>query len=127
MIAEVRLQTDTAVKICGVLCALGVSAVKSSTPRLRRRELRRLAHDFSRALRHRQLQSVIGAVRDFGDNVDRIEMLPHHRLRQAGAEFDALSLPGNRTSASSRRSFSTASSASFSPVSPSTSATVVAS
>ena len=77
-----------------VLCVkgldfLGVSAAKSLRHRCRCRELRRLTHNFSRTLRYRLLQRVIGAVGHFGHNVHWIEMLPHHRLREASAELDS--------------------------------------
>ena len=96
-------------------------------------------YDVPRALRHGQLQSVIGAVGNFGHDVHWIEILLHYGLCQAGTEFHSMVLvlvpipipipvlAGKRISAIRGSNFSTASSPSFSPVSPSTSATVVAS
>jgi len=83
-------------------------------------QLRRLTYNLADAFYHGEIERVVGAVAtsvtmSTGSNAGA------SRLGHSGAELDGASWPGKRTSASSRLNFSTASSASFSPVSPSTS------
>jgi len=114
-------------KIWGFLGALGVSAVKKLRHGNGCGQLRRLTYNLADAFYHGEIERVVGAVGYFGHDVHGVEMLAHHGLGHSGAELDGRVVAGEAHLRQQPFEFLDRQQRFFSPVSPSTSATVVAS